>query len=266
MKQTLLEMTMDVLNTIDGDEINSISDNVESLQIANDIRNVFYDIIGRKDWQFLRKLTTLESVSDSTKPTHLKIRENIKAMDFLKYNKKKVGNDRTFYDDVSFLFPDQFLAYVNQRDNTKSNYQLVSDYDGAIITIRNDAQPTYWTSFDDIHIVMDSFNSNVEDTLKGSNTQASMYVIPDWTMDDEFIPELPSEVFPLLLSESKAYAQAKKDEVVLKKIEQTAVRQQRKLSQSQGVAQVGVRYPDYGRRSPKGGGSYNRSALFGPKD
>ena len=153
MKSALLELTQDVMNAIDGDEINSISDTVESLQVSNDIKNVYYDLIGRKDWQFLRKLKPFVSISDLDKPTHLKIPDNTSKMEFLLYNKRKEVGGRNFYTELNFKYPDEFLLSVNQRDNTLSNYQLVTDFDGAILTVRNDEHPTYFTSFEDKYII-----------------------------------------------------------------------------------------------------------------
>ena len=264
MKQTLLELVQAVLNATDGDEVNSISETTESLQISLDIKDVYYDLIGRKDWQFLRKLTTLTSVSDSSLPTHLLI-ENTSKMDFLLYNKKKLGSSRNYFQPIKYKYPDDFLLLVNQRDNTQTNYDEIIDVDGAKFTIRNDVNPTYFTSFDDKYIVMDAYDSDLESTLQGSNTQTALFITPDWTVDDSFIPELPAEMFPLLLSECKTYVQARKSGVLMKKTEQTSMRHQRHLSQTHGVVQGGVRYPDYGRPSGKVHSSSTRSPLFGPK-
>jgi hypothetical protein len=41
-KMTLLEIVQDVLNDMDSDEVNSISDTVEATQIANICRSVYY--------------------------------------------------------------------------------------------------------------------------------------------------------------------------------------------------------------------------------
>ncbi len=265
MKKTLLEITIDVLNAVDGDEINSISDTVESLQIAGDIQTVYYDIIGRKDWQFLRALRTLGSVSDSAKPTHLLVPEHVSKMETLLYNKRKLGNDRNFYKPVHFKYPDEFLLYVNGRDNTAVNYQEVVDVNGVSFTIRNDAHPTYFTSFDDKYIVMDNFDSALENTLQGQYTQALLFTHPVWEVKDEFVPELPAEMFSMLIAECMTYVIAKKDDQLIQKTQQTATRHQRHLSQTHGVVQGGVRYGNYGR-TPKKAGSTRRSPLFGEKN
>lgn len=265
MKLTLLELTQNVLNAIDGEEINAISDTVESLQVSQDIQDVYFDIIGRKDWQFLRKLRTLDNLSDSTKPTHMLLPEKASKIDFLMYNNKKVGSTRNFFRPCVYRYPDEFLLALNNRDNTKSTYDVITDVDGAKLTIRNDAPPRYFTSFDDIHIVFDNYDSAIESTLTSDNTQVSLFMIPDWTVEDSFVPVLPDEMFPLLLAEAKTYCQARKDDVLLQKTEQTATRHQRHLSQTHGVVQKGVRYPNYGRNGPKMGGASTRSSVFGPK-
>ena len=265
MKLTLLELTVAVLNATDGDEVNSISDTTESLQIAADIKDIYYDLIGRKDWQFLRKLTTFTSVGDPNTPTHLLIPENTSKMDFLLYNKRTEIGGRNKFKEVRFMFPDEFLTKVNGRDNTQSNYDAISDVNGVVLTIRNDIHPTYYTSFDDKYIVMDAYDSSIESTIQGAQTQASLFKIPTWTVDDTFVPELPAEMFPLFLSECKTYAQARKEDVLIKKTEQTAGRHQRHLSQTHGVVQQGVRYPNYGRHSGKTQNSVSRPAIFGPK-
>lgn len=264
MKQSLLELTIDVLDAIDGDEVNSISDSTESLQISNLIKNVYYDLIGRKDWQFLRKLKSFDSVSDTNRPTHLKIPDNTSKLEFLNYNKRKVVAGRNFFQPINFRYPDEFLLAVNQRDNTLSNYTTVTDFDGVVLTIRTDEHPSYFTSFDDKYIVMDSYDSSIESTLQGSNTQAALFVIPVWSATDAFIPDLPAEMFPQFLAECKTYAIAKNEDNLSQKTEQTAIRHQRHLSQTHGVVQGGVRYPDYGRNPRKVSSGSTRSPLFGP--
>lgn len=264
MKMTLLEMVIKVLNATDGDEINSIVDTVEALETATDIQTVYYDIIGRKDWQFLRVLSTLNSVGDSDKPTHLLLPEHTSKIETLQYNKRQSVGGRNFYKEVYFKYPDEFLTYVNARDNTASNYDEVTDANGAKIIIRNDAHPTYFTSFDDIYVVMDAYNSTIESTLQGSQTQTLIYKHPEWSVDDNFIPELPAEMFSMFLAECMSFKLAKDTDQLIKKTEQTASRHQRHLSQTHGVVQVGVRLPDYGRVSRKSGNT-RRSPLFGPR-
>ena len=50
-KLTLLDMTQDILSDIDSDEVNSISDTPDSLQVAGIIKSSFYDMIDIKELQ-----------------------------------------------------------------------------------------------------------------------------------------------------------------------------------------------------------------------
>ena len=47
MKYTLLEMTQDILSNMSSDEVNSISDTTESLQVATIIKQKYFDLISR---------------------------------------------------------------------------------------------------------------------------------------------------------------------------------------------------------------------------
>jgi hypothetical protein len=154
---------------------------------------------------------------------------------------------------------------VNGRDHTQTQYDEVTDVNGAKFVIKNDSHPTYFTSFDDKYIVMDGYNSDIENTLQGANTQILIYKHPTWSMTDSFTPELPAEMFPMFLAECMSFKLAKDNDVLIQKTEQTAGRHQRHLSQTHGVVQGGVRLPNYGRKSRKASSSSTRSALFGPK-
>mgnify|MGYP000149502562 CR=1 FL=1 len=56
--------------------------------------------------------------------------------------------------------------------------------------------PSFYTSFDDEHIVMDSYKSSVETTLQNSKTQAYGVVYPTFTISDTFTPDLDDTLFP----------------------------------------------------------------------
>lgn len=264
MKKTLLEITTDVLNAIDGEEVNSISDTIEALQVAKDIENVYWDILGRKEWQFLRKLTAPTSVADSNYPNYLRVPDGTKQILDMRYNKRDSVGARDKFRDVYFVYPDEFLTRVNPRDDTASNYTSITDYNGSRYTIRTDKHPSFYTTFDDDYLVFDAVNQDVESTLQGSETQMLAVMLPTWTHEDGFTPYLPAEMFPLFVAECMSFSLAKKEGQLIQKTEQTAGRQQRHQSQRAGALLPGVRLPNYGRRSKKAQ-ARNRPAIFGPK-
>ena len=247
-KFTLLEMVQDILNDLDSDEVNSINDTIESLQVAQIIKTSYYTMLGNRNWPHTRRVTQLDAISDVARPNYLKIPANWKQMDSFKYDKSKFGATSLDIRDVTYKEPDDFLRYVSFRNSGNSNVLTVSDFSGVKLLIVNDAAPTYWTSFDDQHIVTDSYDSEVDTTLQKIKTQCIAYVEPEWTVDDSFIPDLPTEAFIALLEEAKSAASLKLKQVADQKAEQRSVKQQRWLSRKAWTAKGGVDYPDYGRK------------------
>jgi hypothetical protein len=257
-KLTLLEIVQDIMNDMDSDNVNSISDTEESMQIAQIVKTTYFEMIGRRDWPHLSKLTTLLSLGESARPTHLGTPSNMVRLDWFKYNKKQTGDTRNRFKDVEYKYPDEFIAITNERNLDNANVIEVTDYDGAKFQVFNDVQPKYFTSFDDKYIVLDSYDASLESTVQASNTQVRIYTIPTWTVDDDFVPDLPMETFPALLAEAKSVASFKLENEVDQKAEQQSERQQKRLSVNGWSVHGGIRYPNYGRRT----GRVTSGSLF----
>lgn len=258
MKLTLLEIVQDILNDLDSDEVNSIDDTVEAQQVAQIVKSTYFALLSNRNWPHLKKGIKLDSYADLSKPTHLKLADNVKELSFVNYDKRKLNETRKRYEQVKWMEPDDFLAYTNKRNSDESNVKVVVDFSGIDLLIRNDQQPTYYTSFDDSNMVFDSYDSKVDDTLVSAKFQAQGYVIPDWEPIDDFIPDLPDEAFTLLLEESKSRASFKLKQVQDVKAEQEAGRQNRWLSRKSWRVNGGQQYPDYGRLSHK----HKRDSTF----
>ena len=156
---TLLDMTQDILSDMNSDEVNSITDTAESLQVAQIIKSSFYNIVDGKDFPWLKELFQLSTSGTVSKPTHMKLPETIIDLDWIKYNAKKPTETRNRYEVVKYKTPEDFLALIDVRDSTASNVQVVTDSTGIKLSIINNTAPTYFTSFDDETLVFDSFNS-----------------------------------------------------------------------------------------------------------
>jgi len=258
-KMTLLEIVQDVMNDMTSDQVNSISDTEESIQIAQIAKTTYFEMIGRRDWPHLSKFTTLSSVSLLAQPTHLLVPANVSRLDWFKYNKKRVAETRNRFEDVEYLHPDEFINKLNARNLDDTNVISIADFGGATLQIIDDKQPTYFTSFDDKYIVLDSYDTAIESSVQGSNTQIKAYTIPTWSAVDGFTPDLPTEHFPGYLAEVKSIAKYRLEGEADQKAEQQSERQQKRLSVNNWTVHGGIRYPDYGRR-------VNRTAsssLFG---
>lgn len=252
MKMTLLEIVQDILNDMDSDEVNSIDDTVESQQVAQIVKTCYFEIIGNRNWPHLQQLVQLEHIGDLTKPNYLVLPENLKELSEFKYEKQKHDDTKFILQDVKYLYPDQFLRMVQSRNSDYDTIDTVIDFSGSKLLVINNFAPTYWTSFDDTHLVTDSYDSSLDDTLKKSKTQALAYINPTWERLDESIPNLPIEAFPALLAEAKSTAFLVLKQVANEKAEQKAGRQERWLARKAWRAAGGVRYPDYGRAGRTG--------------
>lgn len=248
-KMTLLEIVQDMLNDLNGDEVNSIDDTIEATQMAFIVRSTFRAMMGNRDWPHTRQLLQLTASGDPLLPTHMTFDTAVKRVENIKYDKIASGETKKKYTDVKYLEPDDFLRVLNNRDSTASTIDTVTDATGVDLLIKNDVGPTYYTSFDDETLVFDSYDSAVENTLITSKTQAIAYVTPGFTLSDTFTPDLPEESFAKLLEESKNRAAIKLRQIVDGSAASESQKQDRWLSQNAWTVAGGIKFPNYGRRS-----------------
>lgn len=252
MKKTVLQITQDILNDLTSDKVNSIDDTEESEQVAAIVQSTFEAIIAGKNWPHTKRIVHLVAYSNTARPTHMTIDESIKEMVSVYYNKQRDGETRLRYDEIKWKEPDEFLRLINARNSDDATVQTVSDVTGVQLLILNNKAPTYYTSFDDVTMVFDSFDNTVDNTLQASKTQARAYVIPQFEMTDDYVPDLPEEAFPLLIEEAKSRAAAKLNQLPDQKSEQESQRQRRWQSRKDWTINGGIKYPNYGRARHRG--------------
>jgi hypothetical protein len=202
-KMTLIEIVQNILSAMDSDEVNSIGDTVEAVQVADIVQETFYEIIGGLEEPHRSNAFQLESLSDVNKPNYLKIPGSVKDIEQLYYDTQK--SSKVTWEKVTYLSPGEFLQ-VSLNQSTSSNTTAVTDFSGAVHYIINNAHPTYYTSFDDEYLVFNSWKSSTGSTLQGVYSMALGTQMPSFTMEDTFVPDLPADYFPLLLSEAKQSA------------------------------------------------------------
>ena len=245
--QTVLDLVQDILTDMNSDEVNSISDTEDSEQVSRILRSTYRALISKNSWPHTRRALSLVARSDSNFPTHMRVREDLKELISVSYDKAKFGETRRKYTPITYLMPDEFLRRVNARDNTSAEVDVVVDDSGIEVLIRNDKHPDYYTSFNDADIVFDSYLSDTDATLQESKFQAQGFIIPEFRLEDGFIPDLPADAFPLLQEEATSRCQSKIRQLTDGKSEQEAGRQARVMSRKSWVVDGGLRYPNYGR-------------------
>lgn len=250
MKRTLLDMVQTILSSLSAEEVNSIDDTVEALQVANILKEVYLELSTTRNWSEHKKLSQLDHSGTPERPTHLKAPENLKELSFFAYQASK--EDGKFeMREVRYKYPDEFLRICSNRGINTPHTKLIRDVNGSELVIIDNKAPSYWTSFDDQYLVCDSYDSALDDALKASKTQIMASFMPTWETSDYFVPDLPGEAFSALVAEAKSVAFIEVKQVSNEKAEQSAQRQHRWLARKQSSLKNGVRYPNYGRRVTK---------------
>ncbi len=263
-KMSLLDIVSEILSDMTSDPVNSISDTFESLQIAKIVRRTYFNLHSERVWPHTGRLFKLTASGDAAKPTHMLMEDDVTSIDWVKYECRKVGATRANPETISYMRPEDFIELVMSRDTSKSNVTTVIDYNGTPLFILTDVAPTCYTTFDEEHLIFDSFDNTVDSTLQTSKTQVFGYIEPEFRMEDDFVPDMPNKAFSLLVAEAKSQAFVKLKEVFSQKDEQAATRQRSWLSREKRRINPGTKYPDYGRNSPKASrGKYRNNNFTG---
>lgn len=210
MRMSLLELVQDILGSMGSDEVNSIADTTESLQVANLVRSNYYEIIGEVQPKEIESVFHLDASGDNTKPTLMYLPSNVLDIQQLKYNVGPSVTDTNFRD-LCFLPINKFLDYMNGLDIDESwvaSQEVTINGQNFNIKYRNDKSPDYFTSVDDRVILFDAFDNSYETTLTSSRTYGVGHMIPSFSMTDGYTPDLDPRHFVLLLNAAKAQAWA----------------------------------------------------------
>lgn len=205
-KPVLLDIVQDLLSDIDGDEVNSISDTVESTQIATVVRDIFRNIVDEFDLEHIQQSFQLTASGTTARPTHMDVPEGTHSVEFVKYDTATtVGGDQK-YKDVHWMEPKDFVDYISMRSESDSTVTEVTDDESSVkLLIRNDKAPDYFSTLDGGYtFIFDSYDSDVESTLQSSKTHCYGTVKPDLTLSDTATIDLPHSLVTLLRNEARS--------------------------------------------------------------
>lgn len=248
----MLDLVQDILSDADGDEVNNISDTIESDQCARVIRNEFRQIVDEFDLKFHETLTKLDA-TNSTTPTQMTRPEGFHSIEWIKYDRRVLATDDPSYETVWYREPAEFLRLTTSRTASDSEVEtMVLGNSGHSLQIRNDQSPKWWTileGYDDI--IFDSYDSSLETNLQNSKTLVRGIQRPTLSLVNASVPDLPENLMVLLRNRARAfYFDVYKDgttKEVDKRQRNSEVRSQRdkyitkKLQQERSG-------PNYGRR------------------
>lgn len=248
MKKTLLEIVQDILFDMNSDQVNSIYDTTEATQVANICRSTYDLMIVGQEWPHTMRLFRVASSGDNTKPTHMFMEDTVARIDWVKYDTREAIAAPQKFKTMEWMEPMDFINYVMSRDPSRDDVQTVLDYNGTPLFVLKNKAPSYYTSFDDTYLVFDSYDSAMDSTIQHSKTQAYGKIIPEFKLEDDFIPDLPAKHVPTFQAECKSTAFLRIKEVADAKSEQHARSTRSFLHREKRRGTNGIRYPDYGRK------------------
>ena len=198
-KSTLLSMVQDILSDADGDEVNSITDTIESDQCARVIRDVYNDITDTYDFEHIKTLIELDATSATT-PNVLLRPEGVYNIEFVKYNTKGTAGGNSEYTYIDYMEVADFLDMVHQRSTGDSNVDEITLSSGHPIPVINDKAPERYTIMDEgsDELVFDSYDSDIETNLQQSKSLAYGSVKPTFTLADSTVIDLPKNLETLV--------------------------------------------------------------------
>lgn len=207
IKYTLLDMVQEILAALDSDEVSTITATIESDQIARIIRGCYYDLATELQLREHETLIELNASGDPDKPVLMTTPSLIKTITQLQYNWERTEDVTPNY---VRLIPLSFQEFMErQRFGDADNIgtmDVTLNGETFEFTYTNDQFPTFYTNIGNHTFLFDSYHEDYSSTLEKSRTLCTGVVYPDFTLTDNFVPELDPSQFALLRSKAKSRA------------------------------------------------------------
>jgi len=246
-KKTLLRIVQRIGEAIGSDEIDTLTETIESIEITNIVEDTFIEVISRRDWEFLRdRALQLDArdVSD-TKIMNLKIPPNVTRLQCVKYLDEN-GNFR----ELRYWPACDFLTRLQGRNVADDNITAILNDDGVALLIITDQFPTFYTSFDEENITFDAHDATrgVGNLVADSVIVANIIPPMDFTDPTATLP-VPERMETLIINEAKATAGVHLRQTTDPRAERIARRQGIKLRELEPQTNRDKPELNYGRRT-----------------
>lgn len=284
MKMTNLQYVQSILSSLGSDEVNSVSDTTESLQVLDILKTTYFNVISRTLPPEHKQLIQLDPSLDTAMPTLMYVPDGIKSVEWIKYYdsntlpgtassgfehdlnvdiSSSAGSSNTVpgYGYVTILPVQQYLDMTSAFNPDNSDVDTftftsnINDFPGSYtFYYKNNKTPQYCTILSNYYVIFDGYDATQDSTLQSSKTMAYGLVTPRWSDSDSFIPNVDEEQVPLLLNEAKSLAFFELKQTVHTKAEQEAKRQWSAVQRDKAKHQSPNYFdalPDFGRRGMK---------------
>lgn len=250
-KRTLLQLVQDLSASINGDEVDTLTESVEVMDIVTFLRLAFDEVISRRDWEFLKNrpvTCSARSVGDA-QINRLKIPTNVSRVNLtVKYRTPNDDTDSKFKT-LKYLSPLEFLEVVLAPNEPDTNVSVITNTEGVEMLIYNDRAPTYYTSFDEEYLWFDSYDATEGAGVVAADTIIIADVIPtmDWTEPTATLP-VPEQMEQLIFNEALLLCSFRLRQMPDPTAQIIASRQYAKMVSLEAKTTRDVTEIDYGRR------------------
>ncbi len=214
LRRTLLELTQDVLVTLDGDDVTAITESVEASSVAAIIRQNYRTIVSTTEQEKQFGPFSLTSTSIAS-PNRLILPSSVLNINWLKYERRSTISVSVAPELLEYLVPEDFhnlqSAAVVDGINV-GGYTYTPPQTGVASAFKYGMinPPMYYTVIGK-DVFFDSIKESVEDTgigafATGSFTTGWGEYDDAWVHSDGFIPNLTEKQFEMLFQMSRAQA------------------------------------------------------------
>ena len=206
MAKTLLELVTSILSSMDGDEVTSINDTVESLQVAHVVRDSFEDLQASIDFPSSKSFFQLTELNDIALPVFMTKPTDVLSLDWIKYDNQLTGDTLVNYIPVTYQPFIEFMSEAHSLTVDSGSTTEIAYTGGLNFTVRNDRFPTKYTTYNDSMVIFNSYNSVIDTFLTSSKTLAYGLKEFSFSLTDSFVIPLDTRQTNLLLNAAKAQA------------------------------------------------------------
>ncbi len=246
-KKSLLKIVQRIGEAIGSDEIDTLTETIESIEITNIVEDTFIEVLSRRDWEFLRDRALQLDARDAgdTKIMNLKIPSNVTRLQCVKYI-----DDNGKFVELTYLPACDFLTRIQGRNVADTNITAINNDDGVALLIITDQRPTMYTSFDEENITFDAHDATrgVGNLVVDSVIVANIIPAMDFTDPTATLP-VPERMETLIINEAKATAGVHLRQNVDPRAERIARRQGIKLRELEHKTRRDQPELNYGRRT-----------------
>lgn len=205
---TLMNLINGVLVDMGRSPVNQLGATSEAARVEAICRDIYEHLLTRNLWPNKHKLTKLESISDTSRPSALRIPPGVIRVEEVRYDVRR-GTEPQQLRKIDYMEPARFLSMVSLRDSTQPDIHTSLTEDGVPLLIERNSPPRWWTTFDDSLIYFDAYESSEMATMVGGRSTILAYTKPEWPISGDDELPIPEKYLPMYEALARSACHAK---------------------------------------------------------